>query len=204
MASLFREPADDGPTHGRASTVLEGRGREQAGYGPELQIRDRARLDQARILRITPSARSVPVHYDRQHNDTHDSMARGNETDARCDEVWDCSEQTAHERLERTHEGNEPGRTGITLEDWRNYRGMTAYDNRTSGTQGEHYGARAGASHGNMMGTNNEYEGGHIIWEKGHWTQSSGNKRRVHIPEEHRGAKRYAKNNGKETRTDHI
>ena len=36
------------------------------------------------------------------------------------------------------------------------------------------------------------------VWEKGNWTRSSGSKRRVYVPDEHRGAKRYAKNNGRQ------
>ena len=35
------------------------------------------------------------------------------------------------------------------------------------------------------------------VWEKGNWTRSSGSKRRVYIPDEHRDAKRYDKNNGR-------
>ena len=92
-------------------------------------------------------------------------------------------------------EGNETGRNGITLADWQQHKGGTADDARTNAMARYHNRTRDGT---NRTDISYDTEPRHTIWEPGQWAHSSGSKRKVHVPDEHRNAKRYGKNNGRQ------
>ena len=118
----------------------------------------------------------------------------------------DCGGMRADDRLATKRAGIEPGRTGLPVEGWKRALGRKVREmpedntmNRNGVThqnRGTHA-SKKGPSSGHMTETGSEDGGRTRVWEKGNWTRSSGSKRRVYVPDEHRGAKRYAKNNGR-------
>ena len=133
--------------------------------------------------------------------------------EARSDEVRDCSSLGASERLALKKDGIEAGRTGLSVQDWRRNRGRLMDDRTTHDTKGERSTrgcedrdskTKAGSKGAydrlrdmteDKTRNRNDVTFQTHVWAKGNWKRSSGSKRRVYIPDEHRDAKRYDKNN---------
>ena len=139
MASLYRVHADDGPAHGRASTGMDGCGRDYEGRrtiydatgtwsdelrdggticGPDRRAFQAGHGPELQIrdqMRRDQMGQTRLTLRARSMPVCYDMTVRDHETD---DAVQDCSEWTSHERLERKKEGIERSRIETTLEDW--------------------------------------------------------------------------------------
>ena len=182
---------DAGPAHSRASPVHGG--------GQQTGIREQTRIEQG----CTPSSSSRACSTQLRH----DSLTIGTSATGtlqipadRGDTVMGCSTWTAEERLARKKEGNETGRDGIKLTAWMTPKGRQAGDASTSYTQDAHYMTQEGTSKTNIRHGKDTMETSHTryprpIWAPGHWTHSTGMKRRVYVPDEQRKSKRYGQKN---------